>query len=161
GSTIQKIVGRPVPLLTTGSWNPEGFAKAVTVSADEGYAWSLPVVRHGFVRTGGATNVRAADEAQDQSTKAEAANAAVGASVIQGPISVLKAVGFVAFAGGRGLLAVTDLDTLFIDLTIVALGLMLWRRADADRSSLCFAIVLALTAGVLMGYVVTNYGTLF
>lgn len=88
----------------------------------------------------------------------------VGLGLIFVPVSVLKALSIVDFSGGRGLLVVTDVDTLFMDATLVALMAFLVRRRSATRGLLpylCFATILAAAAGILMAYIVTNYGTLF
>jgi SAM-dependent methyltransferase len=89
---------------------------------------------------------------------------AVGLGLIFVPVSVLKALSIVDFTGGRGLLAITDVDTLFMDATIVATIAFLVRRRPAVRGRLpylCFAASLAAAAGLLMAYIVTNFGTLF
>ncbi len=68
------------------------------------------------------------------------------------------------FTGGRGLLAITDADTLLMDLTIGAAIAVLVRRRSAIRGRLpyvCFMATLGLAAALLMAYIVTNFGTLF
>ena len=90
--------------------------------------------------------------------------ATLGLGLIFVPVSLLKALSIVEFSGGRGLLAITDVDTLFMDLTIAAVILVLLRRRSAVRDRLpyvCFAATLAIVTSVLMAYIVTNYGTLF
>ena len=89
---------------------------------------------------------------------------AVGLGLIFVPVSLLKALSIVDFTGGRGLLTITDADTLFMDLTIVAVLALLVRRRSAVRGQLPyvgFAAILAVAAALLMAYIVTNFGTLF
>jgi hypothetical protein len=87
----------------------------------------------------------------------------LGLALLFVPISALQATSAVAIPGGRGLLVFTDLDTLFIDATVVAGLVLLYRRWDmarAQRAYVCFLLVLSGTLAVLMAYVVTNFGTL-
>jgi SAM-dependent methyltransferase len=96
--------------------------------------------------------------------KARVVAVSVGLGLIFVPVSLLKALSIVDFAGGRGLLTITDADTLFMDLTIVAVIALLARRRSAVRDQLPyvgFAVMLAVAAALLMAYIVTNYGTLF
>ena len=88
----------------------------------------------------------------------------IGAAVIVIPISVLKALSIVQFSGGRGMLLVADLDTVFMEVVLVTLGVHLIRRRQLigdRRSYVVFALSLSVVTAVLMGYVVTNFGTLF
>jgi hypothetical protein len=87
-----------------------------------------------------------------------------GMAVFLTPISLMRAMGLVDFSGGRGLLLIADLDTLFVDATLVAMLMLLARRFALVRRNWIFALTAALVGGVtavLLGYVVTNYGTLF
>ena len=88
----------------------------------------------------------------------------VGISMLFVPISLLQSLSVVQFSGGRGLLFLTDLDTLFLDVTIAA-GLVLvyrrWTRARRQLPFLCFLLVLGTVTGGLLAYVVTNFGALF
>jgi hypothetical protein len=89
---------------------------------------------------------------------------AVGMGLIFVPVTALRAMSIVHFSGGQGLLAIADLDTLFMDLTIVMAVALLVRHRSAVRDRLpyvCFAAALGLAATVLMAYIVTNFGTLF
>jgi SAM-dependent methyltransferase len=89
---------------------------------------------------------------------------ALGLGLIFVPVSLLKALSLVDFSGGRGLLMITDIDTLFMDVTLIAVVTLLVRRRSATRRLLpylCFATILAAAAGLLMAYIVTNFGTLF
>jgi SAM-dependent methyltransferase len=88
----------------------------------------------------------------------------IGLGLIFVPISLLRALSIVDFAGGRGLLAITDVDTLFMDLAIAAVIAVIVRRWPALRGRLSyvgFAALLAAATAALMAYVVTNFGTLF
>jgi hypothetical protein len=86
-----------------------------------------------------------------------------GWAVMFVPITILRALSFVSFTGGRGLLLITDLDTLVMDAGIIASLLLLLRRNQHHGSQpvAIFALVLAALTLVSMAYVVTNYGTLF
>ncbi|HEY3044910.1 MAG TPA: hypothetical protein VGJ39_12835 [Vicinamibacterales bacterium] len=90
--------------------------------------------------------------------------AAFGLAVVFVPISALERVFGFGISGGRGLLLIADLDTLFLDVTVLLVLGLLWtrRRAIGDRLPfVVFALIVAATNAVLLGYVVTNYGTLW
>jgi hypothetical protein len=79
------------------------------------------------------------------------------------PMSILEAASFVDIGGSRGMLLVADIDTLFLDASLVGLGWLLWRRrgyASAEVAGLISAMALAGVCAVLLAYVVTNFGTL-
>jgi hypothetical protein len=126
-------------------------------------------LREGFVRSGGATNiVRRVHHRENASILRQALeNAidfAIGTAVLLLPISLLKWLSIVDFAGGRGLLLVTDLDTLFIDLSLVAVVVLLRRAWSPRRPNMpftAFTLVLCVLLATLMAFVVTNYGSLF
>lgn len=87
-----------------------------------------------------------------------------GLVIVFVPISVLKATSFVRFEGGRGLLPLADLDTVYQDVAIISLLALVWRRRRQIGTRMPFAafcLVLAGATAVLLGYVVTNYGALF
>jgi hypothetical protein len=87
-----------------------------------------------------------------------------GLAIVFVPISLLKATSFVKFDGGRGILPVADLDTIFQDVAIVTLLALVWRRRREIGTRMpfvAFCLILAGATAVLLGYVVTNYGTLF
>jgi len=66
--------------------------------------------------------------------------------------------------GGRGLLFITDADTVFFDGTLAAsLGVLLAarRRVASWLPLVWFAGSLALVSALSMAYVVTNFGTMF
>ena len=80
------------------------------------------------------------------------------------PISLVLAAGGIAVAGGRGLLHVTEVDTVFLDIAVLSMVALLWRRRRAigDRLPLVvFGAILCGTTVVLLGYSVTNFGTLW
>lgn len=88
----------------------------------------------------------------------------MGVAIVFVPISLLKALSVVDFPGGRGFLPIADLDTLFQDAAIFCLLWLLWTRRQTIGTSLpfvAFCVILAGTTAILLGYVVTNYGTLF
>jgi hypothetical protein len=138
--------------------------------------------RDGFVLTPGATSIRSvgADQADlnapspitrgpgapspGRSLRHRLSAAALGLGLIFVPVSVLRGLSIVDFTGGRGLLVITDADTLLMDLTIAAAIAVLVRRRSAIRDRLpyvCFMGTLGLAAALLMAYIVTNFGTLF
>ena len=113
--------------------------------------------RDGFVQTGGATNIVTASDGRVRAFVR-------GLAVMFVPISLLKLMGVVDFDGGRGLLLLTDVDTLFIDaLILLSLAALVVHRATLSRNlgPVTFLLVLSGISTVLMAYVVTNYGTLF
>jgi hypothetical protein len=89
---------------------------------------------------------------------------AFGVAALTIPISLMRALGLVNFAGGRGLLLIADIDTIFLELTMVAgLALVATHFRDVKRNW-PFALTAVLVGGVtavLLAYVVTNYGALF
>ena len=59
---------------------------------------------------------------------------------------------------------ITDIDTIFLDLTMVAALALLATQFKHVKRNWAFALTAVLVGGVtavLLGYVVTNYGTLF
>ena len=120
----------------------------------------------GVPGTGGALSEEQADAllAIPRNRSEHVKTMVVGLAIIFVPISVLKALSVVEFTGGRGFLPVADLDTLFQDAALVCLFALLWtrRREIGTRMPfVVFCVVLAGTTAALLGYVVTNYGTLF
>ena len=141
--------------LTTGS---RSLQASVNVADD---------ARRGFIQEGGATNVGAsiATSARGAPVTFERLKAtAVGFSLMFVPISVLKATDAIEVGGGSGLLPVTDIDTLFLDLSTMVVLTILYRsrrRLRAHTAALAFPLLLSAAVFVLMAYVVTNFGTLF
>lgn len=80
------------------------------------------------------------------------------------PLSFMKATVGVAIPGGHGFLSAVDLDTLFQDATLLTVIVMLWRRRAivGDRFPvIVFAMIISAVTATLLGYVVTNFGTLW
>jgi hypothetical protein len=137
-------------------------------------AAALDGARAGFVATGGATSVVGGAASDDvpsmpfgsanmtaNSLVTRAARTFRGCAVMFVPITFLRALSLVSFTGGRGLLLITDLDTLVMDAGIIAGLLLLLRNNRQPTAVAIFALVLAALTTVSMAYVVTNYGTLF
>jgi hypothetical protein len=88
----------------------------------------------------------------------------MGLAILFVPVAVLRHFSLVDFQGGRGLLSVTDVDTAFLDITIL---LLLWvvvagrRQVRLHHAYICYVVLLVTTCSLAMGYVVTNYGTMF
>ncbi|HSL22714.1 MAG TPA: hypothetical protein VK886_14365 [Vicinamibacterales bacterium] len=131
----------------------------------------LDNARASFRASGGATNI--VDSGGEQAGDIGAllthpvrslSRLGVGLVVVFAPISTLTSLSLVTFPGGRGLLWLTDLDTLFLDVSAGVLIWLLWRRRRAvgwHGPSACFALVVSTLSVVLIAYTVTNYGTLF
>jgi hypothetical protein len=130
---------------------------------------ALLAAREGFIKAGGATNVVPRIRHREGAgllvqAWEHAAQLALGTAVVLVPISLLRWLSVVDFEGGRGLLMVTDLDTLFIDLTGVAVAVLLWRSWRSRQPNFDYAVFTATLCAVvtgLMAFVVTNYGSLF
>jgi len=142
----------------------------------------LQTARAGFARSQGATSILTPPTNAGGATATEALNAAdrlarytgddlasrlrnlaLGCAVLFVPISLLKALSIVTFPGGRGLLYITDIDTVVMDVAILASMFFLGSAYRGRRSVpvMLFTIVIALLATIALAYVVTNFGTLF
>ena len=146
-----------------------------TVLGPDGAIGALDHARTSFIATGGATSfapIPSADQPLEGFERpshgpewtARVRATLTGCLVIVVPVSVLRALSIVTFSGGRGLLMITDLDTVVIDLTVVLCILWTMWSGRGRRSpdpALLFAVVLAATTGLALAYVVTNFGTLF
>jgi hypothetical protein len=89
---------------------------------------------------------------------------AVGLAVVFIPLTVMKGIAGIHVSGGRGLLSIADLDTVFLDVSSLIVLTLLWqrRRVIANRKLfVVFGLILSVTTAVLLGYVVTNFGTLW
>jgi hypothetical protein len=143
-----------------------GGSAVDTGAADPGeLGTSLNSVRTGFIRSGGATNLRAGHDGTT-GTRAQqvAGDLALGLAVTFVPVSLLKAASVVTFDGGRGLLILTDLDTLFLDATLLAICIAMLQGGALTRHNLAavlFVLALAAISALVVAYVVTNFGTLF
>jgi hypothetical protein len=133
----------------------------------------LDYARSAFAATGGATSFAeplgpagtgVLDDALRQSaTSSRAKRLARGCAAMFVPISALQALSIVTFNGGHGLLFITDLDTIVLDLTVISALYILIVSAPPPwtlPAIVCLLVILALTTGVL-AYVVTNFGTMF
>jgi hypothetical protein len=151
------------------------------VTGGDSVVRQLDVARTGFVSTGGATSIAPAPDRHSgggqsgRETQADSV-APVGGGVasrmwqlLSGmvalfvPISLARSLGLISFEGGRGLLFITDLDTLFMDALLAAALYVTFRRRTrpwTDPTTL-FALALSLSVALSMAYVVTNFGTLF
>jgi hypothetical protein len=116
--------------------------------------------RYRFALSGGGSNVVPVPAADDRLV----GPTLVGLSVMFVPISIVRSLGWADFDGGHGLLFVTDIDTVLLDLSIVAsLALLVVRRqVIGDRIAyVWYVLALAVVTSVLLAFVVTNFGTLF
>lgn len=115
--------------------------------------------RAAFDRTGGATTVQFES---DSAAAGRWRRLAQGFLVLVAPISMLKSLSIVKMSGGRGLLAITDIDTIIVDLSIFATLFLFVRssRRGLEPAAILAFVLAVVTAGSL-AYVVTNYGTLF
>ena len=104
--------------------------------------------------------VRATPQTLSQYVK----TAMIGLGLVTLPTFVMQSGFGVHVPSGRGLLFVADVDTLFMEATVLAVLALLWRRRRLIGQRLpfvTFAIILSATTAVLLGYVVTNFGTLW
>jgi hypothetical protein len=112
-----------------------------------------------FVHTGGATNIVANPET-DQGI---ARPTLVGLAAVFVPISIVKKLEWVDFPGGRGLLWITDIDTVVLDVLMLAgvvLVVMHRDRIGSNVPYIWFVVGLAVLISVPLGFIVTNFGTL-
>lgn len=153
---IGRMTGVRIPYVTL-------FEEAPRMALEPSEATAmLSESRAGYIHSGGGTNL--AHGIATTSLAGVAADTARGVAYMFVPMSALLAAGFVEFTGGRGILFVTDIDSLFIDVSVIGVIVMLWRRRRYARSSLpqlCFSTTVLFVSALLMAYVVTNYGTLF
>ena len=149
--------GAPGPAVSS-TFNETPVASSVEPSGLE----SILTFRNGFVRSGGGTNLAATDSGMDLRNVVVDVSRGLLATFV--PISLLEALSIVSLDGGGGFLAVTDADTLFLDLGLIAVGTIIWRdrrRLRGGLPAMAFLALLAIVSALLLGYVVTNYGTLF
>jgi len=172
GSDVYYIYYRDLISRTTGL-NLASFSLmsqnrgSIVGSADVGeLGTAMDSVRTGFIGSGGGTNIKSRTPLNltRQDLQQAAADLALGLAVTFIPISALRATSIVDFDGGRGLLAITDLDTLFLDVTLLAIAIAIFRLHGVTRynvASLVLVVTLAAISAVVVAYVVTNFGTLF
>jgi hypothetical protein len=155
-SLVERAVINPiVPILDLD------HARALFVSAGGatsfgGSASPPPVAAEGQNEVTGALDV-------DLGMDTRAMRLLHGLAVLFIPISLLRSMSVVTFSGGRGLLFITDIDTIVIDLTLAACIFVLakTRPHPSMIPLLAFVAVLSLFTIVVLAYVVTNFGTLF
>ncbi len=122
--------------------------------------------RRGFEASGGGTNMATPELARTAGggLMSKIGGVMLGLGAVFVPVSLLRATGLVNFSGGGRMLLLTDVDTIFLDLTIVASLLLVWRHRREIGGAwtlAAFLLVLGVVSALLVGYVVTNYGTLF
>ncbi len=120
------------------------------------------VMRARFTRSGGNTNL--GREVAAVGLKGRLAALGYGLLVVFVPFSLLTAIGVVPAVGKQAFILIADLDTIFIDLSLGGLAWAAWRETRTrglNKAYALFAGLLGLTLALALGYVVTNYGTLF
>jgi hypothetical protein len=134
---------------------------------------SVARARAGFVKSGGATNIVQLPTGEAELEICESCQdgmrrliriATVGVATVVVPISVLQAMSVAGFPGGRRLLPIADIDTLVLDVGTIALVILLYRRRRElghHTPAVIFLLILSAVTTILLGYVVTNFGTLF
>lgn len=135
-------------------------------TGDGGFLSVVERSRRGFEASGGNTNMAASELDRSGRTGliGKASGVLLGLGAVFVPVSLLRATGLVNFTGGGRMLLLTDVDTLFLDLTIVACLVLVWRHRrelGGAWTLAAFLLVLGVVSALLVGYVVTNYGTLF
>jgi hypothetical protein len=174
GGLVTKMIDRFSPRPAPGAAAAAGPSTGQTIDS----------LREGFVLSAGNTNLirrpatppgtgtpgsaaKPAEPAVPSATERlleRLRGTALGLVAMFVPITLLQALSIVDIQGGRGFLYVTDLDTLFIDFTIIGIGWLLIRERRALRHRqvyLFFCLTIALLSTILLAYVVTNLGTLF
>jgi hypothetical protein len=122
--------------------------------------------RTGFAASGGATSLAeppSGGDAVRATPSGPVRRTLTGLAALFVPVLLLRAASIVSFEGGRGLLLITDLDTLVMDISIGAC-LYVFFSSRPRGPSLAIAagmFAIALLACVTMAYVVTNFGTMF
>jgi hypothetical protein len=154
-----------VELLATGRTEVRGTTVTGRLAAFRNAFARVEAGRAGFQRSGGGTNIAPFGPSPPEDGPPDYLKRfLVGVSTLFVPMTLLQLLGIVHLSGGRGLIFLTDLDTIYVDALIVATFAFLWYRWDAARARLpfvAFLLVLGITTGGLMAYVVTNFGTLF
>jgi hypothetical protein len=149
--------------------NTFGRSAAARPPRTAGNAGLLGVVersRRGFEASGGGTNMATSelDRSGREGLIGKVNGVLLGLGAVFVPVSLLRATGLVHFTGGGRMLLLTDVDTVFLDLTIAACLVLVWRHRreiGGTWTLAAFLLVLGVVSALLVGYVVTNYGTLF
>jgi hypothetical protein len=146
--------------LTLGSPEGRGYlALAAQAHSPRQFSLMLQSARSGFQHSGGATNI-----AQDKDdSKDGVAGLSLGVATLVVPLTLLRALSIVDVSARPAMLALGDLDTIFFDVTVVAIGLVtlrLWRESEKNVPYRVFGLSFALVLAALMAYSVTNVGTL-
>ena len=89
---------------------------------------ALDDARSGFVRLGGETSIAVQARPAPTTVVARLQRLAAGGVAVFVPISLARALSFVDFNGGRGLLFITDIDTAWMDLFLIAGLYLTFRR---------------------------------
>ena len=87
-----------------------------------------------------------------------------GLAILFVPITVLRHLTAIQVSGGRGFLPLVDLDTVFLDIVTLTIVVLMWQRRGElapHAPMLVFALLLSAISAVLVGYVITNFGTLW
>jgi hypothetical protein len=152
--------------LSLGALTSGGGRTIVSGGGDIGeLGATLNSARMGFIGSGGGTNLKSRGHHGRRGRVQEVvADLALGVAATFVPISLLRATSVVTFDGGRGLLAVTDIDTLFLDLTLFAMCVAISQTGGVSRhnlASVVFIAALVVISTLAVAYVVTNFGTLF
>jgi hypothetical protein len=160
----QELIARTTGInLSMRALLPSGGAP-ISTAGGSALGERLNSLRDGFLGSGGATNFGTRHGRGPNRTIGDITeDLATGIAATFIPIFVLRRVGVIDFDGGRGLLTITDLDTLFIDAMLVAIVIAIFRTHALTRDtagSLIFIVALAMIALLVIAYVVTNFGTL-
>lgn len=129
----------------------------------------LQEAQSGFVRTTSGTNAAAPQPAVSEGNAMPGVQLTDGWNVRKGlilmfvPVVVARPMGLLRLEGGRGLLAAADIDTVFVDASMLfVLLLCIARRTELRRNLpyFSFAMFIAVVSAGLVAYVVTNLGAL-
>ena len=147
--------------LTLGSDEGRSYlALAMRADSPSQFFNMVERARSGFQKSAGTTNVaRPAEGGSEDRSK----NLLVGLATLFVPLTFLRAVSIVNTSGSLAMVVLGDLDTLFFDVTVIAMGIVafrLWRVSEKNVPYLVFTLSLALLLSALMAYTVTNVGTL-
>ena len=120
--------------------------------------------RNGFVRSAGRTNL--AHGFSSTGVFNMLGDLGLGLSAMFIPMGLLQALSIVDFDGSSRsfLVVIADLDTLFLDVMLIAVAVLLAKNRRILKQNpvgTVFLVVLACMVGGLLAYVVTNFGTLF